>query len=115
MKQSSDISETLKTKNLENIEQALIEYENNLIGLSAYINQTVNAVLSAQQNWVMKVGRGAFRISFWISAFHRAVSGIPKPPRQHGWETHAKTPLCSTALPKYEAPQPLHIYVRVPE
>ena len=48
MQQSNDVSQTLKTKDFENIESALSEYEKRLKTLSAYINRTVNDVLTVQ-------------------------------------------------------------------
>ena len=48
MQQSNDVSQTLKTKDLDNIETVLLEYENRLMNLSAYIEKTVAEVLTKQ-------------------------------------------------------------------
>lgn len=48
MQQSNDVSQTLKTKDFDNIEIALHEYEYHLTSLSAYIQRTVNEVLTEQ-------------------------------------------------------------------
>lgn len=48
MQQSNDVSQTLKTKDFDNIESALSDYEKRLKTLSAYINRTVNDVLTVQ-------------------------------------------------------------------
>ena len=48
MQQSNDVSQTLKSKDFDNIETALHEYEYRLTSLRAYIQQTVNEVLTEQ-------------------------------------------------------------------
>ena len=48
MQQSNDVSQTLKLKDFDNIETALHEYEYRLTSLRAYIQQTVNEVLTEQ-------------------------------------------------------------------
>ena len=48
MQQSNDVSQTLKSKDFDNIETALHEYEYRLTSLSAYIKRTVNEVLTEQ-------------------------------------------------------------------
>ena len=48
MQQSNDVSQALKSKDFDNIETALHEYEYRLTSLRAYIQQTVNEVLTEQ-------------------------------------------------------------------
>ena len=48
MQQSNDVSQTLKEKDIAKIVSALHEYENRLTTLSAYIDRTVNEVLTEQ-------------------------------------------------------------------
>ncbi len=48
MQQSNDVSQTLKEKDIAKITTALHEYENRLTTLSAYIERTVNEVLTEQ-------------------------------------------------------------------
>ena len=48
MQQSNDVSQILKTKDLDNIETALLEYENSLMNLNVYIEKTVAEVLTEQ-------------------------------------------------------------------
>ena len=48
MQQSNDVSQTLKLKDFDKIETALHEYEYRLTSLRAYIQQTVNEVLTEQ-------------------------------------------------------------------
>lgn len=48
MQQSADVSAVLRLKDFESIEKALSEYENCLTTLNAYIDRTVNDVLTVQ-------------------------------------------------------------------
>lgn len=52
MKHSNDVSQTLKSKDIENIETTLHEYENNLINFTAYIKQTVKDILDNKETKV---------------------------------------------------------------
>ena len=48
MQQSNDVSQTLKTKDFDNIEKALLEYEKNLSSITVFIHQSVKEALDIQ-------------------------------------------------------------------